>query len=102
MFVCADPATDPPRVPTAELLLAKDVLQHLSNENAQKILRLTNEFKFSPITNAYAPINDDGKNGDTRPLDIREQPFNLRQAALVWAYADKAIFLVVTPERPSR
>lgn len=101
-FVCADPATDPSRVPSADLLLVKDVLQHLSNENAQKILTLTNQFKFSLITNAFAPTNDDCQNGDTRPLDLREQPFNLRHAALVWAYADKAIFLVVSPEQASR
>ena len=98
-FLCADPVTDTSRVPSAELLLVKDVLQHLSNENAQKILTLTNQFRFLLITNAYAPINDDCKNGDTRPLDIREQPFNLRHAALVWAYAEKAIFLVVNPDQ---
>jgi hypothetical protein len=86
---------------TAELLLVKDVLQHLSNEYAQKILTLTNQFKSSLITNAYAPINDDCKNGDTRPLDIREQPFNIKHAALLWAYAEKAIFLVVNPDQPN-
>jgi SAM-dependent methyltransferase len=99
-FLCADPATDPSRVPTAELRLVKDVLQRLSNEYAQKILTLTNQSKSSPITNAYAPINDDYKNGDTRPLDIRELPFNIKHAALLWAYAEKAIFLVVNPDQP--
>jgi len=100
-FLCADPATDPSRVPSAELLLVKDVLHHLSNENAQKILTLTNQFKFLLITNAYVPINDDCKNGDTRPLDIREQPFNIKHVSLVWAYAEKAIFLVVNPDQPN-
>ena len=78
------------------------MLKHLSNENAQKILTLTNQFKFSLTTNAFAASNDDCQNGDTRPLDIREQPFKLKHAALVWVYADKAIFLVVSPEQPSR
>jgi SAM-dependent methyltransferase len=35
-----------------DLLLMKDVLQHLSNSNVQKLLRLTNRFRFSLLTNA--------------------------------------------------
>ena len=82
-------------LPAADLLISKDVLQHLSNANVQKLLALTPRFKYSLITNAYAPTNDDCENGDTRPLDIRAAPFNLTQAVLVYPFREKATFLVV-------
>jgi len=97
-FVCANPLDDTFIPPIGDLLLLKDVLQHLSNANVQKLLALTSRFKFSLITNAYAPVNDDCQNGDTRPLDIRAEPFNLRHAALVFGFNEKAMFLVVQPE----
>jgi SAM-dependent methyltransferase len=98
-FVCANLASDTHNLPSGDLLLLKDVLQHLSNKNVQQLLKLTSRFKFSLITNAYDPENTDCQNGDTRPLDIRQPPFNLHHAALVWAYHNKAIFLVVSPDR---
>jgi len=82
-------------LPAADLLISKDVLQHLSNANVQKLLALTPRFKYSLITNAYAPANDDCENGDTRPLDIRAAPFNLTSAVLVYPFHEKATFLVV-------
>lgn len=94
-FVCDNPCRDGFEAPAGELLLVKDVLQHLSNENAKRILALTNRFRFALITNAYAPTNDDCANGDTRPLDIRAEPFNVRNAALVFAFAEKATFLLI-------
>jgi SAM-dependent methyltransferase len=97
-FTCANPASDTFTPPTGDLLLLKDVLQHLSNANVQKLLALTRRFKYSLITNAYAPVNDDCQNGDTRPLDIRAHPFNIRHASLVFAFAEKALFLVTTNE----
>jgi len=60
-------------------------------------IRLTERFKFALVTNAYAPTNDDCENGDTRPLNIRAAPFNLKNAALVYAFAEKATFLVISP-----
>lgn len=96
-FVCANPAGDF-EAPRGDLLLLKDVLQHLSNENVMKLLALTKKFKFSIITNAYAPVNDDCQNGDTRPLDVRAMPFNVRHAALLFGMREKAVFLVTTSE----
>ena len=96
-FICSDLTVETDVQPSGDLLLLKDVLQHLSNQNAAQLLELTSRFKFSLITNAYAPENTDCQNGDTRPLDIRQPPFNLRHAAVVWAFDNKAIFLVVTP-----
>jgi SAM-dependent methyltransferase len=80
---------------SGDLLLMKDVLQHLSNSNVQKLLRLTGRFKFSLLTNAYAPVNEDCDNGDTRSLDPRAEPFNLKHAALVYVFSGKATFLVI-------
>jgi SAM-dependent methyltransferase len=89
---------------SGDLLLMKDVLQHLSNANVQKLLGLTSRFKFSLLTNAYAAVNDDCENGDTRPLDVRAEPFNIHHAAMIYAFAEKAVFLVVADamsvERP--
>ena len=96
-FICSDLTVETDVQPSGDLLLLKDVLQHLSNQNAAQLLKLTSRFKFSLITNAYSPENTDCQNGDTRPLDIRQPPFNLRHAAVVWAFDNKAIFLVVTP-----
>jgi SAM-dependent methyltransferase len=92
-FRCADPTREDLQV-SGDLLLMKDVLQHLSNANVHKLLALTRRFRFSLITNAYAPVNDDCENGDTRPLDLRAAPFNLHDATIVLAYAEKAVFLV--------
>jgi SAM-dependent methyltransferase len=97
-FLCTNPLEESFQAPSGDLLLLKDVLQHLSNANAAKLLALTKRFKFSLITNAYAPVNDDCENGDTRPLDIRTGPFNVRHAALVYGFNEKAMFLVVQPE----
>lgn len=95
-FVCANPLDGSCEVPGGELLLIKDVLQHLSNENVIKLLALVRKFKYALITNAYAPVNDDCQNGDTRPLDIRAEPFNVSNAAIVFAFREKATFLTIT------
>jgi SAM-dependent methyltransferase len=97
-FICADMTADNDLQLSGDLLLVKDVLQHLSNANVLKILDISSRFKFSLITNAFSSENEDCENGDTRPLDIRKPPFNLQHAALVWAYAEKAIFLVTSNE----
>src|SRR6266545_4139062 len=51
-FTCADPLDDSFQPPAGDLLLMKDVLQHLSNANVQKMLKLVWRFKYALITNA--------------------------------------------------
>ena len=97
-FTCGNPLDDTVDVGGGDLLLLKDVLQHLSNANVIKLLDLTKRFKFSLITNAYAISNSDCNNGDTRPLDIRRPPFNVRHAAGLFGMNEKAVFLVVSPD----
>ena len=43
---------------------------------------------LSSVTNRYV----------ADPLDIRAKPFNIRHAALVYGFNEKAMFLVVQPE----
>jgi SAM-dependent methyltransferase len=99
-FAHADPLDDNFSA-SGDLLLIKDVMQHLSNVNVQKLLRLTSRFKFCLLTNGYASTNDDCENGDTRPLDLRAQPFNFQHAALICRYAEKATFLIINNPLPS-
>jgi SAM-dependent methyltransferase len=96
-FTCVNLLEEGTPRPSGDLLLMKDVLQHLSNENAAKLLALASRFRFSLITNDHADVNADCRNGDTRPLDIRAAPFDVRHAAVISAYGTKVTFLVVTP-----
>jgi len=63
-------------LPSADLLLCKDVLQHLSNESIATFLKQCDKFKYCLIT------NDINKNANTniadglhRPLDLTKAPF---------------------------
>lgn len=66
----------------AELLIVKDVLQHLSNEEVTKFINIASKkYKFMLITNGTNPskmTNSEIKTGEYRPLDIRKNPFNLK------------------------
>jgi hypothetical protein len=95
-FHCGDPLAANFVAPAGDLLIIKDVVQHLSNANAKKLLDLTSRYRFSIITNDFAEANAECSNGDTRPLDIRVEPFNLRHAAVIMKHGGKATFLVVT------
>lgn len=79
-FALVDPSD--PRLPPADLLIAKDVLQHVSNA---EILRLMGEFRkyrHLLLTNDKNP-DPNGNNGDThtggyRLLDLSASPFGLK------------------------
>lgn len=62
--------------PACDLLLCKDVLQHLSNKNVSTILHRIKTARVALLTNDYHPANNDVENGSTRPLDISQPPFN--------------------------
>ena len=49
-FICMNAAADDEPLPNGELLIIRQVLQHLSNADIQKILAKTNKFKFLFIT----------------------------------------------------
>jgi SAM-dependent methyltransferase len=84
-------------LPTADLLICKDVLQHLSNDEVKKALSILPRYKFALITNDISPmsglgqflwktrhpssaplVNGDIKIGDYRPLDPTQEPFGIK------------------------
>jgi hypothetical protein len=64
----------------ADLLLVKDVLQHLDNQSVVRFMNIAqNKYKYMLVANCTKPqdrLNLDIQTGDFRPLDIRKQPFN--------------------------
>lgn len=93
-FRSEDILAHPEHVPGADLLIVKDVLQHLSNANVLRVLAFARKFKFAIIVNDYAKENVDCENGDTRPLDITKPPFDISNAALALEYAGRAVFVL--------
>lgn len=74
------------KIPKADLLIVKDVLQHLESEQikdfANKVLR---NFHYALITNNVIPdthLNIEIKTGLFRPLDLRKPPFSLKATAV--------------------
>ncbi len=81
-------------VPPCDLLLCKDVMQHLSNANVRAILDRSSAARIAVFTNDYHAVNEDCSNGDTRPLDITAQPF-FHRAVPRLAYAGKVTFVTM-------
>lgn len=67
-------------LPQADLLIAKDVLQHWTNEDIHKFRPLLDQFRFALITNCVALRGEtehhDIATGDFRPLDLARPPFS--------------------------
>lgn len=72
---------NPADLPPADLLISKDVLQHLSDGAIAKVLPCLDRFKYSLLTNCVNPVGTtvptDIVDGDFRYLDLRLPPFNL-------------------------
>jgi 2-polyprenyl-3-methyl-5-hydroxy-6-metoxy-1,4-benzoquinol methylase len=68
-------------LPSADLLIVKDVLQHLSNKNIAAFLPNTRKYKYCLITNCVNPngetTNTDIEDGGFRYLDLRLPPFSV-------------------------
>ncbi len=83
-------------LPSADLLVCKDVLMHLNTKEVQDILAILPNYKYALITNdvpcvsifgeifltlrrPFSPvINREIKSGDYRTLDPTQHPFNLK------------------------
>lgn len=69
-------------LPKADLLLVKDVLQHMPNADVQKFIKdILPKYKYALLTNCILPpedINIDIETGGFRPLDLRSKPFNVK------------------------
>ncbi len=78
-------------LPAADLLIAKDVLQHLSYANIEKFIPHLQRYRFALITNCVHPsketVNRDIADGEFRYLDLRKPPFQV-QAEEVFSFTN--------------
>jgi SAM-dependent methyltransferase len=68
-------------LPSADLLISKDVLQHLSNHLVQKFIRnnlRTGKYRWVILTNDRGAQNHDVESGGYRAIDLAAQPFDVR------------------------
>ncbi len=70
-------------LPSADLLICKEVLQHLSNTDVLRFLGKLSDFTYCLITNDVDPITQTSDNpniaqGGYRWLDLTAPPFNVR------------------------
>jgi tetratricopeptide (TPR) repeat protein len=90
-------------LPPADLLLAKDVLQHWSNEAISRFFGQLPRFRHALITNGFLPQNDgsneDIVDGNWHSLDLRAAPFHLsgKYAFAYMADEPKRMFLWTNP-----
>jgi SAM-dependent methyltransferase len=84
-------ATQPNRLPSADLFICKEVLQHLPFEDIAHFLENLKAYQYCLITNdinPYGPtINSDIERGGYRYLDLREPPFSLEAEEVFNYYA---------------
>ena len=74
-------------LPKVDLIICKDVLQHLCNKDVvATLVKIITSSKFSLITNDFNPENTENKdinNGDYRCLDLTLSPFYLDVVTLL-------------------
>jgi SAM-dependent methyltransferase len=69
-------------LPPADLLICKDVLQHLPNALIQKFIKNNlrkGKYKWAIITNDRGPDNPDANPGDYRSINLSAAPFNVKR-----------------------
>jgi SAM-dependent methyltransferase len=68
-------------LPAADLLISKDVLQHLSNTLVHNFIRnnlRTGKYKWVILTNDRGSKNSDVESGGYRAIDLSAPPFDVR------------------------
>jgi SAM-dependent methyltransferase len=96
-------------LPKADLLICKEVLQHLSNKDIKQFLNQIHKFKYCLITNDVNPStlssdNRDIENGDYRHLDLTKAPFFINGIPVLTYqvpygfYEVKQVLLIINPE----
>lgn len=89
-FVACDATRVP--LPQADLIVCKDVVQHLSDELAIALVNKCTAADMFLLTNDYSPVNVRGELGGTRALNPTAEPFNL-QAEPVLYFSGKISYL---------
>ena len=91
-FKVLNPVTE--QIPQADLIICKDVLQHLPNKDVESVLmKIWRMSKFALITNDYTDANhDDIEVGSHRPVNILLPPFN-HPGVTVYGYIGKQVVL---------
>lgn len=95
-FECADVAAF--ALPVCDLVLCKDVLQHLSNANVLRVCGQLGQGRRWLLTNDFHSANENCENGDTRPLDPTAPPFSVAARAVL-TFNRKVAFLAEHPVR---
>ena len=80
-------------LPDADLIILKDVLQHLSFKNIFKALDKVKKYKYAVLVNDSSEINIDCEDGDWRPLNLNTAPFNAN-AKEALSYKEKKVMLL--------
>lgn len=95
------------KLPRADLLICKDVLQHLTIRDISQFTKQFRRFKYCLITNDLYYIGYEGfqvnqeiRTGEVRPLDLSKPPFSLvGQGVLLYKEKDlpnvKQVFLII-------
>jgi SAM-dependent methyltransferase len=82
-------------VPAADLLLIKDVFQHVSNAKVRSYVEVFPKFKYVLVTNCIQKsrhlMNTDIEDGGFRPVDLRLPPFSQPMASVL-EFGSKRIF----------
>lgn len=94
------------KLPKADLLICKDVLQHLTNKDILSFIPQLSNFKYCLITNDVHPQSLTSNNptiprGGYRPIDLTQPPFNLagyKILTYVAAEVTKQVLLIVNVE----
>jgi SAM-dependent methyltransferase len=94
------------RVPAADLLICKDVLQHLSNDKIQQFLTQLGQFRYCLITNdiqSSGPSvpNRDIRSGGYRPIVLTLPPYNLHAKEVFRFTAGATVKQVLLVENPA-
>jgi len=93
-------------LPAADLLISKNVLQHLPTADVQKFLKQLREYEHVLLVDGVDPRTLAGKNediaaGEYRDLDLTRPPFNLRAAkALTYWDGGSMQQVVYVPRQP--
>lgn len=90
-FECADVTRE--ALPSADLVILKDVLQHWPTAAIQAFLPRLEQYRFVLVTNSSEEsplLNSDIAMTGFRPLDLRQAPFHFKAEELLRYHADDA------------